>query len=275
MLYISRVLGVLGVVCAYIAIPVKDYEPVKLIPLTKEHYLPREAEMKKLEETFKEVEEREKKQNARAEHSAALVYLTGKPGRGKTQLALGYAQGFYEKRWFHWYKLSRVFVAYLDASNPSSSYPKLLEALKPGSSKDVQLNIGRMCDIAEEELKKRNSWLLLVDHLHSSNVRFPKPRVKGQDEGRILLITYNHNVIKGLDAAEHILNEMTEEEAVCLLKRVSDYNGKDHEARDLVNFLGRVPLTVTRYKRLCSTLHLYTTIMSNIHMLVSFCIPNT
>ena len=223
----------------------KDYQPVEnVFPVSaKEHYLPRDEEMKKMEKNFSEVEKRCRNTNP------ARLYLTGKPGRGKTQLALGYARKFYKEQWFRHYMLSRVAVVHLDASNLAESYPKVLELLHPGIDTE-RMTPDKMRAKTEEELKKKDHWLLVVDNVNSSDIKLPMPDVVGRKMRRILLVTSNRSVMQTNFAAEHQLGGMTEQEAIQLLNKTSRHDGKHDEAsaRALVNFLGLVPLSITRYK---------------------------
>ena len=98
----------------------------------------------------------------------------------------------------------------------------------------------------EEELKKKDHWLLVVDNVNSSDIKFPMPEVVGRKMGRILLVTSNRSVVQTNFAAEYQLGGMTEQETVELLKKTSRHDGKHEEASALVNFLGLVPLSITR-----------------------------
>ena len=220
--------------------PIENFSSVS----NKEHYLSRVEKMKEMEKKYSELQKRCRKANPQA---IARLYLTGKPGSGKTQLALGYARKFYKKRRFHRYMFSHVAVVHLDASNLAESYPKALELLNPEIDTKC-MTPDEMRTKTEGELKKIDRWLLVVDNVNSSDIKFPNPEVVGQQVGRILLVTSNRNVLKTNYATEHKVGEMTKQEAVQLLKKTSRHDGKREEASDLVNFLGRVPLSITRYK---------------------------
>ena len=250
LLYIAGAVTTLGGAYAYLKDPFKDYESIENISSVsaKEHYLPRAKEMKMMEAKFIEVENRWRKANPQAKGSLAQLYLTGKPGSGKTQLALGYARKFYEDRWFHRYMFSRVAVVHLDASNLDESYPKVLELLHPGID-TKHMTLDEMRTKTEGELRNIDCWLLVVDNVNSSDMKFPMPNVVGRQVGRILLVTSNRNVLKTNYAAEHKLERMTEEEAIHLLQKTSRYDGRHDEASALINFLGLVPLSIARYKK--------------------------
>ena len=225
--------------------PGGTYEPIENISFVsaKEHYLPRDEEMKIMEMKFSEVEERWRNGNPQAKGSLAYLYLTGKPGSGKTQLALGYARKFCKG---HSNNISHVAAAHLDASNLAESYPKVLELFN--SKIDTkQMTLDQMKAKAEEELKEIDCWLLVVDNVRSSDIISHTPKVVGRKMGRILLVTSNRSVLTTNFADEHQLGGMTKQEAVQLLKKTSRHDGKHDEASALVNFLGRVPLSITRY----------------------------
>ena len=227
----------------------ENFKPIENISSVsiKEHYLPRVEKMNMMEEKFSEVEQRLRNVSPHAKHSVRL-YLTGKPGSGKTQLALGYARKFYEERvWFYDYTFPRLAVVHLDASNLAESYSNVLELFNPNID-TKQMTLDQMKTKVEENLKNITRWLLVVDNVNSSAVKYPMPKIVGWQVGRILLVTSNSNVSMAKNlATEHQLGGMTEQEAVKLLKKTSRHDGKHEEASALVNFLGLVPLSITRY----------------------------
>ena len=247
LLYIAGAVTAIGLAVGTVYQPWKHFQPIENVSSVsfKEHYVSRDEEMTKMEEKFSEVEERWRNANLHSKGSLAHLYLTGKPGSGKTQLALGYARKFYEERWFHRYMFSRIAVVHLDASNLDESYPKLLEVLHPGID-TKHMTPDDMSTKAKEELKKFDRWLLVVDNVNSPDIKFPEPEVVGRHVGRILLVTSNRNAVKTNYATEHQLGEMTIQKALQLLKKTSGHEGKHDEASELVKFLGRVPLSITR-----------------------------
>ena len=228
---------------------VEGFKPIENISFVsvKEHYLPRVEEMNMIEAKFNGVEEKWRIEYPQAKGSLARLYLTGKPGSGKTQLALGYARKFYYERLFYRYTFPRIAVVHLDAANLAESYPKLLEQFNP-TIDTKQMMLGQMKTKVEEELKKFTRWLLVVDNVNSPAVEYPMPKIVGWQVGRILVVTSNHNVVTSNFADDHKLGGMTEQEAVQLLKKTSRHDGKYEEASALVNFLGLLPLSITRYK---------------------------
>ena len=228
---------------------VENFKPIENISSVsvKEHYLSRVEEMNMMEAKFSEIEEKLTNVSPYATH-LVRVYLTGKPGSGKTQLALGYARKFYEERvWFYRYTFPRLAIVYLDASNLYESYPKVLELFNPEID-TKQMKLDDMKTEVEEKLKNITCWLLVADNVNSSAIKLPEPKITGRQVGRIVIVTSNRNVSKPKNfAKEHQLGGMTEQEAVDLLKKTSRHDGKYDEAIALVNFLGLLPLSITRY----------------------------
>ena len=152
-------------------------------------------------------------------------------------------------------------VAYIDASDLANSYAHLLKRLNdpncsPDGSTDgstdsesddvVNVDVTHVVEQLQAELKKRSDWLLVVDNLDTSTEGYPQPGDTDWGGGRILLIpTVSCN--EATTAVEHNLGKMEEKEALKLLQQTSGHEGKEKEARELVEFLGQVPFSIKWY----------------------------
>ena len=94
----------------------------------------------------------------------AIVYVTGEPGVGKTQVARKYAEEYYSQ-WS--LPLSKTALT-LDMSEFPTSYRKLAETIV---NSDVAHNQD-LCKVAGEMkavLRNRSSWLLIIDNYNSTD----------------------------------------------------------------------------------------------------------
>ena len=146
---------------------------VLLLPPKPSHSLQsRRTEIRKLDALFKSL----RKRNRSAVPVA--VYVTGRPGYGKTQLAREFGKEYYKKKKGFFFK--NLFVGTLNAASKSSflqSYItmalelgcaaelKVLEGLS-GRKGELQ-SLELLTATVRKELKKRPGWLLIVDNLSS------------------------------------------------------------------------------------------------------------
>ena len=149
---------------------------VLLLPQRPSHKLHTgRSEVQKLSGMFKLL----RKQNGK--NAVVSVYLTGRPGFGKTQLAREYGKMYYHKNkgWI----FKNLFVGTLVATNKSSflqSYITLayelgleseLKALEYLSGRKGELeSLELLAAAVRKELKKRPGWLLITDNLSSDVV---------------------------------------------------------------------------------------------------------
>ena len=157
---------------------------VLLLPPKPSHSLQsRKTEIRKLDAMFKLL----RKQNRSA--VSVTVYVTGRPGYGKTQLAREFGKEYYRKKKGFIFKT--LFVGTLNAASKSSflqSYITLalelgctseLKVLEDLSGKKGELqSLELLAATVRKELKKRPRWLLIVDNLSSDvnpSINAPPP----------------------------------------------------------------------------------------------------
>ena len=146
---------------------------VLLLPQKPSHsFQTRKHEIQRLQAMFKSL----RKQNGK--NVSVAVYVTGRPGFGKTQLAREFGKEYYRKNKGFLFK--NLFVGTLNAASKSSflqSYITLalelgcaseLKSLESLSGLKGELQSLELLSAAvRKELKKRRGWLLIVDNLSS------------------------------------------------------------------------------------------------------------
>ena len=148
-------------------------QSILLLPQKPSHvYQSRKSEIREIKNKFKLL----RKKNGK--DVTIAVYLTGRPGYGKTQLAREFGREFYRSNrgWF----FKNLVVGTLDASSSTTllqSYIllatdlgcttelKALEGLLGGKGDLQGLKI--LSSAVRKELKKRPGWLIIVDNLSS------------------------------------------------------------------------------------------------------------
>lgn len=154
-------------------------QSVLLLPQKPSHvYQSRKSEVREIKNKFKLL----RKRNGKG--LSIAVYLTGRPGYGKTQLAREFGKEFYRSNrgWF----FKNLVVGTLDATSSTTllqsyitlaidlgctSELKVLEGLL-GRKGELQ-GLGILSSAVKKELKKRPGWLIVVDNL-SSDQESPK-----------------------------------------------------------------------------------------------------
>ena len=146
-------------------------QSILLLPQKPSHvYQSRKSEVREIKNKFKLL----RKKNGK--DVTVAVYLTGRPGYGKTQLAREFGKEFYRSNrgWF----FKNLVVGTLDATSSTTllqSYIllatdlgctmelKALEGLSGGTDELQGLKI--LSSAVRKELKKRPGWLFIVDNL--------------------------------------------------------------------------------------------------------------
>ena len=153
-------------------------QTVLVLPQKPSHaFQQRRTEVKKIDQMLKSL----RKQNGKG--VVVSVYVTGRPGYGKTQLAREFGKEYFAKHKGFLFK--KMFVGTLNATNKSSflqsyitlaldlgcaSELKSLESLSGQKGEFQSLEL--LSAAVRKELKKRPGWLLIVDNLSSdSNTR--------------------------------------------------------------------------------------------------------
>ena len=150
-------------------------QSVLLLPQKPSHvYQSRKSEVREIKNKFKLL----RKRNGKG--LSVAVYVTGRPGYGKTQLAREFGKEFYRSNrgWF----FKNLVVGTLDATSSTTllqSYITLaidlgctleLKALEGLLDRKGELRIQGLSILSsavKKELKKRPGWLILVDNLSS------------------------------------------------------------------------------------------------------------
>ena len=148
-------------------------QSVLLLPQKPSHvYQSRKSEVREIKNKFKLL----RKRNGKG--LSVAVYVTGRPGYGKTQLAREFGKEFYRlnRGWF----FKNLVVGTLDATSSTTllqSYVTLaidlgctseLKALEGLLGRKGELQgLGILSLAVKKELKKRPGWLIVVDNLSS------------------------------------------------------------------------------------------------------------
>ena len=117
----------------------------------------RPNELKKLKKAVEQAEGRNGNQTA-------ILYVTGEPGVGKTQLAKMYAKDYYTK----WTPSSKTVLT-IDMNDFQDSYRKVASKLENSSSGDAvkEEDLSTIARKIKKALRERNNWLLIVDNYNS------------------------------------------------------------------------------------------------------------
>lgn len=148
-------------------------QSVLLLPQKPSHvYQSRKSEVHKIKNKFKLL----RKRNGKG--LSVAVYITGRPGYGKTQLAREFGKEFYRSNrgWF----FKNLVVGTLDATSSTTllqSYITLasdlgciseLKALEGLLGRKGELQgLSILSSAVKKELKKRPGWLIIVDNVSS------------------------------------------------------------------------------------------------------------
>ena len=148
-------------------------QSVLLLPQKPSHvYQSRKSEVREIMNKFKLL----RKRNGKG--LSVAVYVTGRPGYGKTQLAREFGKEFYRQNRGRFFK--NLVVGTLDATSSTTllqSYTTLaidlgctseLKALEDILGRKGELHgLGILSSAVKKELKKRPGWLIMVDNLSS------------------------------------------------------------------------------------------------------------
>ncbi len=202
----------------------------------------REREVQQLQKMFKKL------QNENKEKEAVVVYITGRSGSGRTQLAREFGSSFFRQHSTSLPYQKVPFVGTLDATNKDTfihSYYKLAMELdceseimisRNSSGKTGEFESLDLLSVAMRKKLRHRMWLLIVDNLGAMNnwegrgavnadwnTLWPQPGEEEWGEGRVLVTTQDRTLVKRDNplAGEHCLSEMMSVEVAVNRSRLS------------------------------------------------------
>lgn len=217
----------------------------ELNPQQKLFYQSRKREVHLLSDKFNSIRKK-------YETGPIAVYVTGKPGIGKTQLAIEYAK---QKC------VDTMVVASIDATDEQTfltSYKDLLYQLEHKHSEAKTLE--EVCREVRPKLKENSGWLIIIDNLSTSSLVVsegqkklplrsicPQPGDVNWGTGQVLITTSDKSLVQLRGPADTVeLGPMDSECAISLLRSVSECEGQDTEAEELTQILENHPVAIVR-----------------------------
>ena len=174
--WVTTVASSAGKIGDWIISQFQDNSITKFSDKPQHHFQSRESELRRLKELTQSLQ---KERNQKDPDTAVIVYVSGLPGIGKTQLVGDFARQTYNQKSF--FKRRKSFIGTLDASNKESfqqSYEELANLVTPnylsfgilGSQGELQ-SLKILSNVVKKEMSKksRKEWLLVVDGLSVSN----------------------------------------------------------------------------------------------------------
>ncbi|XP_031560399.1 uncharacterized protein LOC116296514 [Actinia tenebrosa] len=211
----------------------------------------REREIKSI------LQEMEKLRNAK-QHEITLIYLSGNPGCGKSELARQIGQ-----KVFHDVPDKETEVKFVFTLNASSidtligSYLKLAESLKCDETSTASFSqedvvISHLQSLVAPKLRKYSSWLLIVDNVTDLKSVFrylPKAKEKTDGNGQILVIVtrdsrFIHDASRSYTYHLSLSRGMDPDEAIRALPNISGIASDDEMTLQVVKALDLQPLAI-------------------------------
>ncbi len=232
---------------------------VPLLPPEPPHSLQsRTREVQKLQDMFNDLQSESKAK------AAVTVYITGRPGFGKSQLAGEFGREFFSQH--KRFPLKKVFVGTIDATNKDTlvySCCKLAKEL--GCTREeitaAKFETLKLLSLDIRQKLRQTTWLLIVDNLGAVNnwegrgavnadwnTLWPQPGEEEWGKGCVLVTTQDRTLVKRTNpsAGERYLSEMMSvKDAADMLEAVSGV--KDDDASKVASSLNRTPLSIARY----------------------------
>ena len=140
---------------------------IEVLPLRANHpIIKRVKEVQKLKDAFQQ----------QSSEKVAVVYLSGQPGAGKSQLARQYAEVKYP--YSNYVMPETMTVLTLDMADFSDSYRKIATKLRVRQSLINGKDLGKVAEEMKKTLSRRTSWFLIIDNYNST-------RCGGFDQGKV------------------------------------------------------------------------------------------
>ena len=124
-------------------------------PKVQHEMIDRPHEVKKLYDAVNNLQSQE----------VAIVYVTGEPGVGKTQVARKYAEEYYSQ----WYRPLSKTALTLDMSNFHASYRKLAGKIGTIDATHNQ-SLYKTAGEIKAAMEYRSNWLMIVDNYNSMDI---------------------------------------------------------------------------------------------------------
>ena len=141
-------------------------EHIEMLPPKPTHsIIDRPQEMKKLKDALTE----------QSSEKVAIVYVSGEPGVGKSQLVRQYAEANYP--YYNTVTPESRTILTLDMADFSDGYRKLATRLEISKDLSYGQDLGKIAEEMKKTLSMRTSWLLIIDNHNSTDC-------EGFDEGK-------------------------------------------------------------------------------------------
>ena len=154
-----------------------DKSVLILTPRPTHDFQPRREEMRRLMQLFKEL--RAVAKQKKGGNVASVVYITGRPTFGKSQIARDFGENFYHKNRGRLFK--NLFVGTINASSWSSIFDSYLNiAVRLGCMTEMEVlghsqeefqNLELLSTLVRKELRQRPGWFVIIDNL-TSDVKY-------------------------------------------------------------------------------------------------------
>lgn len=133
-------------------------EHIEMFPPKPNHsIIDRPQELKKLKDSLKE----------QSSEKVAIVYVSGEPGVGKSQLVRQYAETNY--RYYNRVTPESKTILTLDMADFSDGYHKVATRLEVSKDLINGQDLGKVAEEIKKALSKRTSWLLIIDNHNSTD----------------------------------------------------------------------------------------------------------
>ena len=212
------------------------------------------------DDVLRVLQEAEKlKKKSSEEDEVVVVYLSGNPGCGKSQVARQVGETFYKSN----KETSDVFVMTLDAKNVDTvldsytRFAKLVGCTEYSVSKSTSKDLSKeerltfLKTLVMSKVRCFSNWLIIVDNvtdIKSVSQCWPQPGTKEWGGGLLLVTTQDsHSVPLTHSRSHHISlsNGMNSNEAAAMLFKIANVPSEDyHKVQELAHKLDYQPLAI-------------------------------